>query len=86
MAVNPMPAKPKTQSASEFVVAGCTFALLGFLIATLLSFVVAWPVMVLLGVLASWTGWPVAIGYWTTWLILLIVRLVIPGSNYSSSS
>lgn len=77
---------PPKERAANIAGIGCGVILAALAVSLVISFLAAWPVMVLLGVLASWTGWPVAIGYWTTWLILVIVRLAMPVATGSSSS
>ncbi len=48
-----------------------------FILGAVGAAIVAWPVMVGLGILASWTGWPVALGFKVVWLIVLLVRLTV---------
>lgn len=46
------------------------------LIVTVSAMILAWPVMVLLGVFASLTGFPTAIGFWATFVLVFIVKLL----------
>jgi hypothetical protein len=51
--------------------------LVGLLIVALAAiFTEAWIVMLALGALAAVTGWACALGYWATFLILLIVSFI----------
>jgi hypothetical protein len=50
------------------------------------SFLRAWLAMLALGAIASQTGWPTAIGYWTTWLVIFVVRAVFSGISVDVSS
>lgn len=53
------------------------------IVAILLSFAIAcfeaWFVMVLLGALASMTGWGCAIGFWPTYVIVVIASFLFAG-------
>lgn len=51
----------------------------------LLGLIKAWAVMVLLGVLASQTGWPIAIGFAPTYVLCVIVGLMMADASSSSS-
>lgn len=72
MHINYKKSKPTGAEALGVIIGG---AIAGGIIATAFALVFAWPVMVLLGVFASLTGFPTAISFWATFVAILILRL-----------
>lgn len=67
-----MPLPPKRQPKVD----GLALVIAGVALSIITAFLGAWVVMILLGVLASLTGWGCAIGFWPTVLIVLIVGIL----------
>lgn len=80
-ALNSPPARVPQKSVMS---AGCIGLVLATSVVVIYTLLIVWPVMLLLGVLASMTGWPIALGFWQTFVLTLIVRLLVANASPSS--